>query len=133
ETRRLREVRWDQRGDRRGRRAGPRSGGRYARLPRDREARLALLRRGLIPWLAGVDPDTKTPRRNIARRADIPPEAAPLIDLLVEQRLLLTDVEKEPKTPEGTRITTVEPAHEALLRQWGLLQGWLAEDFDLLT
>ena len=42
------------------------------RIPRDREARLALLRRGLIPWLAGVDPDTKTPRRNIARRADIP-------------------------------------------------------------
>ena len=24
---------------------------------------------------------------------------------------------------------TIEPAHEALLRQWGLLQGWLAEDF----
>ena len=42
------------------------------RIPRDREARLALLRRGLIPWLAGVDPDSKTPRRNIARRADIP-------------------------------------------------------------
>jgi hypothetical protein len=27
----------------------------------------------------------------------------------------------------------VEPAHEALLRQWGLLQGWLAEDTGLLT
>ena len=28
------------------------------KIPRDREARLALLRRGLIPWLAGIDPDT---------------------------------------------------------------------------
>ena len=61
-------------------------------FPREREARLALLRRGLIPWLAGVDPETKSPRRNIARRADIPEEARPLIDLLVEERLLSTDV-----------------------------------------
>ena len=28
---------------------------------------------------------------------------------------------------------TVEPAHEALLRQWGLLQGWLEEDFAALS
>ena len=28
---------------------------------------------------------------------------------------------------------TLEPAHEALLRQWGLLEGWLKEDFGLLT
>ena len=27
-------------------------------IPKDRAARLALLRRGLIPWLAGIDPDT---------------------------------------------------------------------------
>src|SRR5262249_47473063 len=48
-------------------------------------------------------------------------------DLLVEQRLLSTDVAKD------TKEVTVEPAHEALLRQWGLLQGWLAEDTGLLT
>ena len=34
-----------------------------SRIPRDREARLALLRRGLIPWIANIDPDTKAPRR----------------------------------------------------------------------
>ena len=45
-----------------------------------------------------------------------------MIDLLVEQRLLSTDISKE------TSNVTVEPVHEALLRQWGLLQGWLAED-----
>jgi Novel STAND NTPase 1 len=96
------------------------------KIPRDREARLALLRRGLIPWLAGIDPDTGSPRRRIARRSEIPAESAPLIDLLVEQRLLSIDVSK--KTGE----VTIEPVHEALLRQWGLLQGWLAEDAGLL-
>jgi hypothetical protein len=105
------------------------------RIPRDRETRLALLRRGLIPWLAGVDPESKTPRRNIASRSDIPREAAPLIDLLVEERLLSLDtrVARDPNTGEETHETTVEPTHEALLRQWGLLDGWLTEDFGLLA
>jgi len=97
------------------------------RIPRDRQARLTLLRRGLIPWLAGIDPDTKAPRRRVARLSEIPAEARPLVDLLVEQRLLSTDVAKD------TGETTIEPAHEALLRQWGLLQGWLEEDTGLLT
>ncbi|HLW90578.1 MAG TPA: toll/interleukin-1 receptor domain-containing protein [Roseiarcus sp.] len=106
-----------------------------ARIPKDRAARAALLRRGLIPWLAGVDPDSKSPRRNIARRSDIPPEAAPLIDLLVEERLLSTDsaTVRDPQTGAETRVVTIEPAHEALLRQWGLLEGWLKEDFGLLA
>jgi hypothetical protein len=105
-----------------------------ARIPRDYDARLALLRRGLIPWLAGIDPDSKTPRRNIARRSDIPPEAAPLIDLLIAERLLSSDTHIE-RFPDGgeTRVATIEPAHEALLRQWGLLDSWLEEDFGLLT
>jgi formylglycine-generating enzyme required for sulfatase activity len=98
-----------------------------ARIPRDRVARLTLLRRGLIPWLAGIDPDTKAPRRRVARLSEVPAEARPLIDLLVEQRLLSTDVAKD------TGETTIEPAHEALLRQWGLLQGWLSDDTGLLT
>src|SRR5208283_5977258 len=104
-------------------------------IPPDREARLALLRRGLIPWLAGVDPDSKTPRRNISRRSDIPAEAAPLINLLVEERLLSVDTRstRDPNTGEETRQSTIEPTHEALLRQWGLLDDWLKEDFGLLT
>ena len=97
------------------------------KVPKDKQARLALLRRGLIPWLAGIDPDTGAPRRRVARLSEIPAEARPLIDLLIEQRLLSTDV------ATGTKETTIEPAHEALLRQWGLLQGWLKEDAALLT
>src|SRR5437660_3867582 len=92
-----------------------------------RQGRLALLRHGLIPWLAGIDPDTGAPRRRVARLSEIPAEARPLIDQLVEQRLLSTDVATE------TGENTIEPAHEALLRQWGLLQGWLAEDSGLLS
>ena len=96
-------------------------------IPRDRVARLALLRRGLIPWLAGIDPDTGAPRRRVARLSEIPAEARPLIQHLVEQRLLATDVNKD------TGEATIEPAHEALLRRWGLLQGWLTEDAALLA
>ena len=104
-----------------------------ARIPREREARLALLRRGLIPWLAGIDPETGSPRRRVARLADIPQEAAPLVRLLVEQRLLATDrVAIRDGDQERSEIT-IEPAHEALLRQWGLLRGWLEEDFGALT
>ena len=96
-------------------------------IARDRAARLALLRRGLIPWLAGIDPDTGTPRRRVARLAEIPAEARPLIQHLVDQRLLATDVNKD------TGEATIEPTHEALLRQWGLLGGWLSEDAGLLA
>jgi CHASE2 domain-containing sensor protein len=97
------------------------------RIPRDRDARLALLRRGLIPWLAGIDPDTGSPRRQKARLSEIPEEARPLIDLLVQERLLSIDV------TQGGGERTIEPAHEALLRQWGLLRGWLEEDFGALA
>ena len=96
-------------------------------IPKDRLARLALLRRGLIPWLAGIDPDTGAPRRRVARLSEIPAEARPLIQHFVEQRLLATDVAKD------TARQPIEPAHEALLRQWSLLQGWLAEDAGLLS
>ena len=98
-----------------------------AAIPKDRAARLALLRRGLIPWLAGIDPDTGAPRRRVARLSEIPAEARPLIRHLIDERLLAVDVAQD------TGENTIEPAHEALLRQWGLLQGWLAEDAGLLA
>jgi class 3 adenylate cyclase/tetratricopeptide (TPR) repeat protein len=105
------------------------------RIPHDRKEREALLRRGLIPWLAGIDPDTKSPRRNIAQRRDIPEEARLLIDLLVEERLLTTDSQttRDQVTGAETQTITIEPAHEALLRQWSLLERWLLEDFGLLA
>jgi len=47
----------------------------------------------------------------MARLSEKPAEARPLIDLLVEQRLLSTDMAVD------TKEVTVEPAHEALLRK----------------
>ena len=108
-----------------------RAADRDPRLPKDEGARLSLLRRGLIPWLAGIDPETGSPRRRAARLSDIPPDTEPLVRLLVEQRLLSID---RVTAADGARSEiTVEPAHEALLRQWGLLRGWLAEDFAALA
>ena len=96
-------------------------------LPRERKAKLALLRRGLIPWLAGIDPDTGSPRRRVAKISEIPMEARPIIDNLVDARLLSTDIDRV------SGQITIEPAHEALLRQWSLLKGWLEEDLGALT
>ncbi len=96
-------------------------------VPKEEAARLALLRRALVPWLAGIDSETGSPRRRVARLSEIPEEARPLVHHLIAARLLSTDV--APDTGERT----VEPAHEALLRQWGLLQGWLEEDFAALS
>jgi formylglycine-generating enzyme required for sulfatase activity len=96
-------------------------------VPKDPLARQALLRRGLIPWLAGIDPDSGAARRRVARLSEIPAEARQLIQHFVEQRLLATDVARDSKEQ------TIEPAHEAVLRQWDLLQGWLTEDSGLLT
>jgi WD40 repeat protein len=98
-----------------------------ARVPGDMQASLGMLRRGLIPWLAGIDLDSGQPRRRIARYAEIPEESRALIEHLVDERLLTTDADK------GTGDTTIEPAHDALLRQWGLLEGWLKEDSGALT
>jgi WD40 repeat protein len=98
-----------------------------ANIPRSQSSRMALLKRALIPWLAGIDVATGSPRRRIAKRSEIPVEALPLVQHLVDARLLTAD--SDPQTGE----TTLEPSHEALLRQWSLLAGWLREDFAALA
>ena len=47
-----------------------------ARLPHDSKALEALLRRGLVPWLAGIDPATKSPRTEYLATAGYPPRGA---------------------------------------------------------
>ncbi|WP_353646182.1 TIR domain-containing protein [Mesorhizobium sp. WSM2239] len=109
-------------------------------VPRDRAAKLALLRRALIPWLAGIDPDTGAPRRRVARLSEIPEDARSLVGHLVAERLLSTEQDFAPSA-DGDGVstlvrqgdTTIEPVHEALLRQWALLQSWLDEDFAALV
>ena len=97
-------------------------------VPRDRAAREALLRRALIPWLAGIDPETGAPRRRVARLSEIPRGGA-AAGRAPHRRAAACH---RPSIPTPAR-RTIEPAHEALLRQWGLLQGWLEEDFAALS
>jgi WD40 repeat protein len=92
-----------------------------ARNPSHERARqLELLRGAFIPWLATFDPDTDQPIRRLARMQDIPAESHALIDALAERRLLLKD--------RRGGVVLVEVAHEALLRRWDVLAGWLQEE-----
>ena len=93
-------------------------------IPKNLAERMALLRRALIPALAIVDPETRTPRRRVARLSEIPQQAQGLVKCLVDARLLATDQLIE----NGRSETIIEPAHEALLRPWKALNDWLKED-----
>jgi hypothetical protein len=94
-------------------------------LPRVETERLELLRKGLIPWLAEIDPETQEPRRRVARVSEIPAESLPMVRHLVDAALLTTD--------QAGDEATIEPAHEAVLRQWPLLRDWLKADAALLA
>jgi hypothetical protein len=103
--------------------------GRAPAVTADSVARERLLRAGFIPWLARVDPDTEERKRRVARWDEIPPETRPLLERLVEQRLLVRDRRRL----EGEQdAVVIEVAHEALLRTWPRLARWLDEDAQAL-
>ena len=87
--------------------------------PAERRDQLELLRAAFIPWLATIDPDNDQPMRRRARWTDLPEASRPLIDAMVDKRLLVND------TRDGQVV--VEVALESLLRQWDELAGWLRE------
>ncbi len=93
--------------------------------PDQRAAQLQLLRAAFVPWLATINPDNDQPLRRVARYRDLPADSRPLIDALVEKRLLVRD------TREGEAV--IEVALESLLRQWDELAGWLREERQQLT
>ncbi|MFZ1386634.1 MAG: TIR domain-containing protein [Thiolinea sp.] len=75
-----------------------------------------LLRRTFLPHLARVNEAGAFARR-VANLAELDVECLPLVNVLVNQRLLITDQRGE--------LRTLEIAHEAILREWPLLTGWL--------
>ena len=95
-------------------------------IPADQAEKEQLLRNAFIPWLVSIDPDTHERKRNIANWDDLPPETHPVVERLVNARLLVSDRRKLNKGIEA--VTVVEVAHEALLRQWTLLTRWLDEE-----
>jgi hypothetical protein len=86
----------------------------------ERTTQLELLRAAFIPWLATINPDDDRPVSRIARWRDLPAESRPLLDELVNQRLLAKDV-------RGGEVV-IGVATESLLRQWEDLAYWLAEE-----
>ena len=97
-------------------------------LPTDIDALYSLLRKVFIPHLVQAD-ESGTFTRRIAQKDEIPEKALPLIDLLVNRRLLVLNV---PNNGDSGN-ETIEIAHEALLRSWPLLVSWLQEERNFLT
>jgi hypothetical protein len=86
---------------------------------------LQALRDAFLPAMVNVSEQGTFTRR--AADWDLLPVAArPLLDALVSARLLVR------RRPEGER-STVEVTHEALLRVWPLLRGWLEDSRDFLV
>ncbi len=88
--------------------------------PDQRPADLDTLHDAFIPWLATINPDNDQPMRRLARWDDLPPASHPLIQAMVEKRLLVQD------TRDGQ--TVIEVALESLLRQWRELAAWLRDE-----
>jgi WD40 repeat protein len=80
---------------------------------------LQALREAFVPAMVRINAAGEYVRRP-ARFDALPANARPLIERLAKARLLIVQKEEE--------VTMVEVAHEALLRKWPLLRGWLDEE-----
>ena len=88
--------------------------------PEDLEA----LRAAFVPTMVRINAEGGYARRR-ARADEMPPRAKTLLRRFIDARLLISDRDQDGQE-------TVEVAHEALLRTWPQLSGWLAEDQDKL-
>jgi WD40 repeat protein len=84
---------------------------------------LQALKEAFVPAMVRVNPEGEYVRRP-ARFDALPAKARPLIERLAKARLLIIQKESD--------ATMVEVAHEALLRKWPLLRGWLDEEREFL-
>jgi formylglycine-generating enzyme required for sulfatase activity len=106
-----------------------------------------VLRKLFVPQLVRINRDSKAAQRYVASQTEISAELLPLARALTEHRLLVVRAEplseNEPKGDKkiGQRAsdrrdsppsTTIEVAHEALLRRWTMLTEILGEDRDAL-
>jgi len=90
-------------------------------IPANEATRIEWLRR-TFPSLVTLDQDTEQAKRRVATWRTLPLEVYPLLERLIDARLLLRD---QRVLPDGQEAVVVEVAHEALLRQWGTLTTWL--------
>jgi WD40 repeat protein len=83
----------------------------YTGLPADRQR----LVRGLFPRLVALGEGTEDTKRRVDRH-EFAAELAPVLDELATARLITVDAD------------TVEITHEALMRAWPRLRGWIDAD-----
>ena len=87
-----------------------------------------LARTAFIPALVHLEDAESQPGRRVARLDALPEPTRPLVRHLVDQRLLVCNR----AVIDGDETETIEVVHEAILRQWPLLKGWIAEERDIL-
>jgi len=87
------------------------------------EEDLQALKEAFVPAMVRVNAEGEYARRS-ARFDALPASARPLLERLAKARLLIIQKEHD--------VTIVEVAHEALLRKWPLLRGWLDEEREFL-
>lgn len=81
--------------------------------------------RGVFVQLVKAGEGVEVTRRRVAVN-QVPESAQPLVNRLADARLLVTGLDA------ATGVETVEVAHEALIRSWGRLRGWVDEDREFL-
>jgi WD40 repeat protein len=84
---------------------------------------LDALRDAFVPAMVRVNPEGEYVRRS-ARLETLPPKARPLLESLARARLLSIE--------DDGGASIVEVTHEALLRKWPLLRGWLDQEREFL-
>jgi WD40 repeat protein len=86
-------------------------------LPQARAELDALARRAFLPGLVRIDDVAAVPKRRQALGSELPVETIPLVECLVDERLLVKD--------QSGAETTYEVSHEAVLRNWIELDDWI--------
>lgn len=95
-------------------------------IPANPEDRDRILRKAFVPLLVTIDQETEKPKRRVASWEEFPPESYPLLERLIEARLLSRD--KRANVEQRVERVVVEVSHEALIRHWGQLKEWVDDD-----
>ncbi len=98
-------------------------------IPADEATRRALLHQA-FPSLVMLDHEADKPKRRVAAWDGLPQKTHPLLERLVEARLLLKD---RRKLADGQEAVVVEVTHEALIRHWSQLKSWVDANREFLA
>ena len=88
--------------------------------PAIRHAQLEHLRDAFIPALVTINPNNNEPMRRVAALSELPSASRPLVQAMIDKRLLLSDLR------DGEQV--VEVAHASLFRHWDVLKLWLQQE-----